>query len=89
MKIEKEKVLHISKLCKINIEDNLENYYQEFVTIMKSVDQILKAKTKKNMLITPNQNKNIFFAEVKTNKNISDFFKKTERGYLVLKRSKQ
>ncbi len=86
MSIKKENVLHVSKLCKIDIEDNLERYYDEFTTIMESVDQILDVKITKEMLITPNQNKNRFYQEVK-NSEVTDFFVDMENGYHVIKRS--
>ena len=84
--IKKEKVLRVSKLCKIDIEDNLEKYYHEFTTIMENVDQICEVNINKDMLITPNQNENRFYEEVK-NEPVIDFFDDMENGYHVLKRS--
>ncbi len=87
MSVDQKLVSHVSKLCKIDIEDNLEKYYQEFAIIMESVDQIVGVEVNKDILITPNQNKNLFFKKPQLNEDIKDFFKKDEQGYLVVKRS--
>jgi len=87
MSVDQKLVSHVSKLCKIDIEDNLEKYHQEFAIIMESVDQIVGVEVNKDILITPNQNKNLFFKQPQLNEDIKDFFKKDEQGYLVVKRS--
>ena len=85
MNVNKEKVDYVSKLCKIDIGDNFEKYYQEFTAIMESVDKILEAQVDKDVLITPNQSVNRFYERVQ-NDDITEVFSEVERGYHVFRR---
>jgi len=88
--VKKEKIRHVSKLCKIDIEDNLDKYYQEFSIIMESVDKILNVDVDKDMLITPNQSINRFYKNESCQNlktiDVKKVFGKLEKGYHVFKR---
>ncbi len=87
VQVKKDKVRYVSKLCKIDIEDNIDKYYEEFTAIMESVNKILDAEVDKDILIVPNQNTNRFYEGIHTDK-VNKIFAKVENGYHVFRRWK-
>lgn len=86
MNIDKKTVLHVSKLCKIDIENDLDKYYKEFEAIMDSVNEILEVEVKEEFMVVPNQQKNRYFSASDLRISSEEFFVDSKRGFKVFKR---